>query len=725
MITLSEALDMAVAHERQGRVAEAESIYRQVIQTDPANAEALYLWGHLEHRRRNHQQAAELLNRAIAIEPKQAVFQQVLGETLLAMRRLEPAVAAFRAAISIDADYAVAYCNLAAALESLGQANEAETALRRAVSIKPDFVEAHNNLGLLLMRQGRWDESRAHFEAALAIRPGFVEAHNNLGNALRGAGRWGEGIVAYQRAIELDSEYATAYFNLGGTLKRCGRLAESLVAYQQAVRLQPDDFEAWTNLGAVHNDMGHVAEAIQACQKAIELNSRAYAAHGNLGVCWQSQGRLDEAIEAYRAATRLCPDNAAQHSNLLYALNFHPELDPATIFLEHRAWARRHADPLTAASSAHDNDRTLQRRLRVGYVSSHFRAHAVNAFTEGILEAHDHTAVEVLCYSDVSPAASDDVTARLQAHADVWRHIANRDDQEISEIIRQDQIDILVDLTGHIGGNRLLVFARKPAPIQVTYIGYQNTTGMKAMDYRLTDAWSDPPGITDRFHTESLVRIPGGFFCYRPWDDAPPVAPLPAIANGAVTFGSFNSFAKVTPHVLHAWAEILLRVPDSRLLLLAPLTDSLRAYVAHTFESAGVCPSRVELCDRRTSSEYLKLINRADIALDPFPFNGHTTTCDALWQGVGVVSLAGATYASRFGSSALVTLDLNEWIARSPEQYVETAVRLAGDTCRLQSLRAGLRSRMLASPLLDAAGFARHLEAAYRRMWIDWCSRPN
>jgi predicted O-linked N-acetylglucosamine transferase (SPINDLY family) len=688
MITLSEALDMAVAHEQQGRVAEAESIYRQVLQAEPTHAEALYLLGYLEHRRRNHPLAVELLGRAIEVEPEQAVFHHVLAEALRALEQFEPAVAAYRTAISLKADYAV----------------------------------AHNNLGTLLERHERWEEARTCFEMALAVRPGFVEAENNLGNALRGSGRLEEAIAAYRRALDLNADYATAYFNLGGALKRCGRLAEALVAYQRACGIQPDDFEAWANLGAVHNDLGNVEEAIQACQKAIELNPQAYAAHGNLGVCWQSQGRLDEAIEAYRTATRLCPDNAAQHSNLLYALNYHPAFDAAAIFAEHRAWAQRHADPLTTSSLPHANDRTPHRRLRIGYVSSHFRTHAVNAFTEGILEAHDHNGVEVFCYSDVPPALRDDATARLQGYADYWRDITGRSDREVSELVRQDQIDILVDLTGHIGGNRLLVFARKPAPIQVTYIGYQNTTGMEAMDYRLTDSWSDPPGSTDRFYTEALVRLPHGFFCYRPAADAPAVTPLPAIANGAVTFGSFNNFAKVTPQVLLVWAEILLGVPNSRLLLLAPLTGSLRAYVVESFEREGVGRERVELCQRRSPRDYLELVNRADLALDPFPFNGHTTTCDALWQGVPVVSLAGTAYASRFGSSALMTLGLDDLIATTPEDYVSIAVRLAHDRTRLAELRGNLRKRMRRSPLVDAQSLTRDLEAAYRAMWRAWCA---
>jgi predicted O-linked N-acetylglucosamine transferase (SPINDLY family) len=353
-------------------------------------------------------------------------------------------------------------------------------------------------------------------------------------------------------------------------------------------------------------------------------------------------------------------------------------------------------------------------------VSSHFFAHAVNYFSEPILAAHDHDRFEVFCYAQIE--REDDATARLRACADQWRDISKLDHAQAAELARDDGIDILVDLAGHIGNHHLLLFARKPAPVQVTYLGYQNTTGMAAMDYRLTDAWADPPGMTDAFYTEKLVRLPRSFFCYQPSTDMPPVNPLPALTSGRITFGSFNNFAKVTPRVLAAWAALLERVPRSRLIILADTASSLADDLACAFGRHGISPDRFELAGRRPRPEYLELLGQVDIALDPFPFNGHTTTCDALWQGVPVITLAGRTYAARFGSSAHANLDLCDLVAGSPEEYFEIAARLAGDVPRLVELRAGLRERMRASPLLDFAGFTRNLEAAYRQMWTDWCA---
>jgi protein O-GlcNAc transferase len=345
----------------------------------------------------------------------------------------------------------------------------------------------------------------------------------------------------------------------------------------------------------------------------------------------------------------------------------------------------------------------------------------VAAFAEPMLAAHDHERCEVFCYSNCPQ--NDETTGRFQAAADHWREVSTATDEALAEAIRRDAIDVLVDLDGHIQGNRLLAFARRPAPVQVTYIGYQNTTGMSAMDYRLTDAHADPPDTTDRYYTEKLVRLPRTFFCYRPDPAAPDTRRPPAAECGRVTFGSFNQFTKVTPEVLATWAEVLRVVDGSRLVLVAHATPWLARYVAETFERHGVDASRVELTRRRPHQQYLELIPQVDIALDPFPMNGHTTACDCLWQGVPVVMMAGRTYASRFGSTGLVNLGLDDLIAETTTEYVEIAARLAGNVHRLEELRGGLRSRMQASPLLDAVGFTRSVEAAYREMWLSWLNR--
>jgi protein O-GlcNAc transferase len=537
------------------------------------------------------------------------------------------------------------------------------------------------------------------------------------------AGQWTEAERAFRQVLELDPGNRQAYSLLGLVLHAQGKLVEVETCFRDAVRANPTNGRAHYNLGVILHQLGNLDEAGACFENAVRLNPNHAAAYSNLGVWWQSQGRLDEAIDCYRRAIRLEPDNAETLSNYLYALNFHPTCDAATIFREHRAWAEQHADPLSSAAAPHVNDRSPRRRLRVGYVSAHFRQHAVNYFIEPILASHDHGSCEIFCYADALPADRDETTKRLEGYADHWRNITGQSDERVSELVRSDRIDLLVDLAGHIGGNRLLVFARKPAPVQVAYLGYQATTGMLAMDYRLTDAWADPPGATDEFYSEKLERLPKSFFCFRQSAGAPEVSSLPVLQNQFITFGSFNNFSKVGPQVLATWADVLRAVPNSRMILLCPNIAALGERVLNYFASQGVSRDHVELAAGRPKHEFLRLIARVDIALDAFPFNGHTTTCDALWMGVPVVMLAGTTYASRFGSSGLMSLGLTDLVTASPEEYASVAIRLAGDLSRLKALRAGLRGQMASSALLDAQQFTHDLEAAYREMWVHWCGQ--
>jgi predicted O-linked N-acetylglucosamine transferase (SPINDLY family) len=709
----------------QGRLDEAENCYRRIVELKPDSAEANYNLAVMAGGQNKLDAAANSYRRALELKPDFAEAHHRLGAVLEKQGRLSEAADCWRRARELKPDDVDAHAHLAAVLAKQGRFGEAEDCYRRIVELKPDAAGAHNNLAVVLSRQGQFDEAENCLRRALDLKPDDTEAFNNLGFVLSKERQFDEAERCLRRALELKPDYTEAFNNLGNALRGQGQLSAAIDAYGRALQLDPGYAAAHGNLANALADCGWTEDALLEFERALEIVPDDAGVIANYGVCLQSQGRLDEAIESYRKAVCLDAESPGYHGNLVYALNFHPDFDAETVFAEHRVWAGRHADPLLLGSAPHANDRTPGRRLRVGYVSAHFQHHAVNFFSEPILAAHDHRAIEVFCYSAAVPAESDATTRRLQDYADHWREIAGQSDQQVSETIRADQIDILVDLTGHIGGNRLLVFARKPAPVQVTYIGYQNTTGMLAMDYRLTDAWADPPGATDHLYTEKLVRLPRAFFCYLPPALAPDVSPLPAIANGLVTFGSFNNPAKITPRVLETWAGILSAVPNSRLVLLARVTAGFRQHVGRAFERQGVSADRVELVERRPLGEYLQLIECVDIGLDPFPFNGHTTTCDCLWMGVPVVMLAGHSYASRFGGSALVNLGLRDLIAGSREDYVEIASGLAADLDRLKGLRAGLRVRMSDSPLVDAQGFTRNLEAVYRRMWADWCAKQS
>ncbi|MBI3839901.1 MAG: tetratricopeptide repeat protein [Planctomycetia bacterium] len=707
----------------QGKLSEATASLRTAVKLSPEDAHARALLGRALHDQKQFAEAESCFRRVLRSSSGNPEAHFDLGSVLGSQGRLLEAAACYRTALELQGDYAEAHNNLATILRDQGSAAEAVVHYEAALKAKPDYAPALANLGAIYQDADELDKANAAYAAALRADPTLVAARNSLGTVLHRQGKLEEARTCFQEVIRSDPHFVAAHINLGNVFQAQRKLTSAIACYQDAVRIDPNQAEAYNNIGVAWSEQGWRDEAITYCSRAIELKPDFGIAYSNLAVALQALGRLDEAIACHRKAVELFPNGAGQHSNLLYALNYHPAYDAPTLFAEHRAWGQRHADPLTAQSLPHTNDRTADRRLRIGYVSPHFMGHAVNFFNEPILASHDRDQFEIFCYSDVD--REDSITHRLHDYADHWRSNVGLTDHVVSESIRRDQIDILVDLTGHIGGNRMLVFARKPAPIQVTYIGYQNTTGMLAMDYRLTDEYADPPGATDAFYTERLVRLPRTFFCYLPSGDAPPVVAAPCVDQGYITFGSLNNIAKLTPDVLATWAKILAAVPGSRLILLGDMTDSLQRYLAERFAAGGIASNRLELANRRPRNEYLELIQRVDVAFDPFPFNGHTTTCDCLWQGVPVVTLSGQTYASRFGGSGLATLGLANLIAGTRDEYVQIAAGLAADVQRLKLLRGGMRERMSGSPLLDFRTFTRNLETEYRRMWMWWCAQAG
>ncbi len=440
--------------------------------------------------------------------------------------------------------------------------------------------------------------------------------------------------------------------------------------------------------------------------------------HNNRGIALIELWRAGEALAEFRRAIALDPMHALANGNLLYLLNVLPDVTDEARFEAHCRWANRFADIGRGASLRNVGDRSAERVLRVGYVSADFRNHAVGYFVAPLLARHDARAVSVYCYSN--RAKRDEMTERMRAHA-TWRELHGVSDAEAEQMIRADGIDILVDLSGHTQGNRLPLFARGPAPVQVSFLGYPATTGIAAIDYRLTDAWADPPGTSERYYRERLVRMPHSLWCYRPGEDMPEVTPLPAGRIGRVTFGSMNSVLKLNPRVIGVWARILAAVAGSRLLIATVAAGEARQRIAAEFEAHGIDAARLDYADRIETLVYRRLFGDVDIALDPFPCNGGTTTCESLWMGVPVVTLAGAGFRSRAGLSLLTNAGLPELVASDENEYVARAVEIAGDLTALAALRAGLRDKLRGSPLMDIEAYVRALEAAYRRMWREAC----
>lgn len=614
------------------------------------------------------------------------------------------------------------------AAEEAGDHAGAARHYREAIARDPDCAPAHLNLGLLHLSADSFGEAEAAIREALRARDPFPEAWVALAEALEALGRTPEALDALERALAQREGFegartnaAVLHNNQGHKLQALGQPAEAEVHLRRATELGPDIPEAHFNLGNVLQSLGRASDAEASLRRAIALRPAYREALTGLGNALRDQGRVDEAEAACRAALALDPGDRDAHDNLLLSMNYTDRHSRAEVYAAHLGWAALHASASTVMPHANSPD--PGRRLRIGYVSGDFRRHSVAYFIEPVLAHHHRDAVESFCYSNVR--LPDRMTGHLLDLADHARDIAGMGDAEAAQAIRADGIDILVDLSGHTAGHRLGVFARKPAPVQATYLGYPNTTGLASIDWRLTDACADPRGDGDAVHSERLARLPGSFLCFQPPPDAPDVQLPPSEACGFVTFGSFNVLPKVTPEVIRAWSRILQAVPRSRLMLKAlGLGDAgSRARMHEAFQSHGFGPDRIALLPVEGAlRDHLARYHRMDIALDPFPYNGTTTTFEALWMGVPVIALRGDRHSSRVGASILSNAGLGEWVAGSVDDYVSLAVRLAGNAALLRDLRRTMRDRVAASPLRDAQAFTRNLENAYRGMWKLWCA---
>ena len=494
----------------------------------------------------------------------------------------------------------------------------------------------------------------------------------------------------YRRAIQLKPEFVDPYVNLTSVLGKFGKLDEAEACSREAVRLDPNRSEALVNLGFILIEKGHIAEA----------------------------------LAAYREAERVDPNSRPVQSSYLYGLNYDPEADPETLLAEHRRWGLRQQEDVPAIQLSPSHDRARDRPLRVGYVSADFRVHPVAYFLRHILTHHDRRQVEPLCYSEVT--APDAMTAQLESLSDAWRPIYGMNDEQVSELVRRDRLDILVDLSGHTARHRMGLFAHKPAPIGVTYLGYPNTTGLPTIDYLLTDAITDPPD-DPTWSSEIPYHLPDVFCCYSPPEEAPDVNPLPALRADSVTFGSLHKLPKLNARVLELWAELLRSIPKARLLLYRNnLRGQRKEEILAFFEGQGIAADRLELRNIvEGGGSHYHVYQDIDISLDVFPWSGHTTACESIWMGVPIVTIRGNRHAGRMTASVLTCLGLSDWIAETSQQYLDIAQQFAGDLDRLAELRRTMRARMNGSPMGDGRTWTKNLEDAYRTMWHRWCDMTS
>ena len=597
----------------------------------------------------------------------------------------------------------------------VGDYSIATSLITQAIEIDSNQSSFFYNLGNVLREQGRLEESIEAYHQAIRLQPDHASAYSNLGNVLKEQGRLEESIDAYHQAIHLQPEHANAYNNLGIALQKQGRLGESIDAYQQAIRIQPDHASAYSGLGVALQKQGRLEESIDACQQAIRIQPDHVDAYGGLGVALQKQGRLEESIQAFQQAIRIQPEHAGAYSNLIFAQDFHLDIGLKEQQVERQKWNQRFILPLANSIQSHPNDRNPERLLRIGYVSADFRRHsAAQGFGQLILN-YNQTQFAVFCYSGV--VKEDEITKRFKDVASSWYSTLGKSDKELVEQIRNDEIDILVDLSGHTSGERLLAFGYKPAPIQVTGIGH-DAPGAKTIDYRLTTLIKTRPEEEKHF-VEKPVYL-DFFMGFMVPLETPSVGYLPAYENGYVTLGCLNRFSKVSDESLELWASLLKRIPNSKLLFKSgELSDmELRKRTIERLSDLGVSSNRVILLGRTSQYEHLNTYNQVDISLDPFPYGGGATTLESLCMGSPVVSLTNdSKQAHRYSSAILSPLGLNEWVAKTKDEYVEIVCHWANDLENLAQLRDQLRGQMEE----QISGFVPQVEIAYREMWRRWC----
>lgn len=718
---MNETFERAKALHKSDRLEEAIALYREASQLAPDSVDVVNMLGNALFDAGRFDQAIEAYRRALELDAEFAAGHFNLGNALCGADRREEAVTAYRQALELRPSSTAILFNLGNTLYDLGQLGEAEACYRQALSIRRKFPEANFNLGNVLFDSGRFTAAVQCYRAALKTDPGFLPAISNLGRVYLGMGRLRDAERMYREAIKMAPDRANEYFNLANVLYRQDNRDAALACYERAVELDPDHAEALYDLGNVYHDRGRLEDALSCYDGAAEIRPDFGAALNNRASVLREQGRLDEALAAFRQAVEVAARTPAVHSNLLLAMAYSPSVSGERLREEASSWATRHAAKLPRLPTP-ENSRDPARCLRVAYLSADLRQHPVGSFLESVLASHDRSQVEVYCYATCP--ARDELTKRLQSLADSWTKVTGETDEALAQRIRDDHIDILVDLSGHTADHRLLVLARRPAPIQATWLGYPATTGVCEVDYIIADPYVIPPG-DERFYVERPVRLPGSYVCFKPPEHSPPVAPSPARSCGAITFGCCNNNAKITPDVIRLWAQILNAVPGSRLLLKSPAfaSPAVAERYRSLFSQEGVDSGRLRIAGYSMREEVLAAYNEVDIALDPFPYNGGMTTLEALWMSVPVVALRGDRFAARVGDSLLSNAGLSELVANSPEDYVKKAVELAINDDRLDQLRGTLRRQLAESPLCDADRFTRHLEEAYREMWSTWCEQ--
>lgn len=766
-LTIDQALEQGVTAHKEGKLQDAERFYRAILQAQPNHPDANHNLGVLAVSVGRPLDAIPLFKLALAANPKIEQFWQSYADVLIKLERIDevkqvltnagdmgvrgekldrlaiqtshrgaPGSAPRSQQITILLDhyragkfvevealanrltqdfphYHFGWKILGAALKQLNKVDESLLCMRKSVELSPRDAEAHNNLGVTLRELGRLDAAESSLRRAILINSSFAEAHNNLGNVLIGMGKLEDAGISLSRAVELKPKYGEAHKNLGIGLRAQGRLNEAENSYKTAIDLISDDAEAHCGLGAVLHDLGRLDEAEASYRQALALKPSYAVAHSNLGVVFRELGRLSESEASYKKAIMAEPQYMDAHSNLLLLIS--SMCFGAAYYLESAKNFSIAVDKLVAFRFCEWFYNRNSESLRIGFVSGDFRSHPVSYFLEGLLMQLQSSSIEVFAYPTIS--FEDQVTARLRPLFDSWRPLVGLSDEAAAKLIHTDALHILIDLSGHTAKNRLPIFAWKPAPIQISWLGYFASTGLREMDYILGDPFVTPHEEIDHF-VEKIWQLPESYLCFTPPCTELQVAPLPALSNGFVTFGCFNSLSRMTVKVASVRAAILLAIPGSKLFLKDKQLDheAGRNRVLSLFSALGIGPDRLMLEGRSSREEYLACYSRVDLALSPFPYGGGTTSVEGLWMGVPVITMKGDHFLSHLGESIARNAGLSDWVAADEDEYIAKAVAYASDLSALSAIRKGIRRQILKTSLFDAPRFTRHFEQALRKI---------
>ncbi|OIQ97451.1 photosystem I assembly protein Ycf3 [mine drainage metagenome] len=707
----------------QGLFAKAIVSYKKALSISPEHAAMNFNLALMLYEQADYIGAIEYYQRGLLLQPDFVMAYVILGASYKAVGELHKAEASYRNALSLDPNCFDAHNNLGVILSAMGDIVEAESCYRTAIKLEPNFASAYNNLGVLFKDQGRNVEAESYFIASLEKDPLYFLAHNNLAVTYRDQGRLSESELSCRNAIKVKPDYAEAYSNLGLALDGMGRLQEAVSAFEKALEYDPENAAMLSNFSVTLNTLSQLTRAEAYLKKALELAPEFVNAHVNLCVNYLAQGRIHDAEAICLKALKIQPDNAEAQNNLLFLMNYSDSYSANDCFEAASQYGLMVAEKADASFSSWRCE-SQPKLLRIGLVSGDLRQHAVSYFLENLVKHIEPSSLELIAYS--TNARQDEVTARLKPYFSGWTSLVGISDKAAAQFIHNDGVHLLLDLSGHSAGNRLPIFAWKPAPVQVSWLGYFATTGVKAIDYFIADEVGVPKCNKSQF-VERIKYLPDTRLCFTAPDAEVVVSALPALANGYVTFGCFQNMAKVGDDVLDLWAEVMRGVPHSKLRWQcksfrdASVAEGLKKRLL----KRGIQPDRIILLGSTLREAYFYAHAEVDMMLDTFPFTGGTTTCEALWMGVPTLTLAGSTLIARQGASLMSAAGLADWVAESKDEYVKKALFFAGDLSKLVYLRAGLRQQVLTSPLFDASRFARNMENVLWEMWRDCEAQPE